>query len=80
MMICKSFTPIECCDRRQRRETLYAQSRPGKSGLPLSISASTQPTLQMSMARVYSLKVSMTSGARYHLWARVSKGNEGGQK
>lgn len=43
------------------------QSLPGKSGFPLNISASTQPTLQTSMERVYSLKVSMTSGARYHL-------------
>ena len=37
-------------------------------GLPLSISANTQPTLHMSIARVYSLKVSITSGARYHLY------------
>jgi hypothetical protein len=44
-----------------------SQSLPGKRGFPLSISASTQPTLQISIARVYSLKVSMTSGARYHL-------------
>lgn len=36
-------------------------------GFPLSISAKTQPTLHMSIARVYSLNVSMTSGARYHL-------------
>jgi hypothetical protein len=43
------------------------QSLPGKSGFPLSISARTQPTDQMSMAQVYSLNVSMTSGARYHL-------------
>lgn len=28
--------------------------------------------LQMSMARVYSLKVSITSGARYHLVATYS--------
>jgi hypothetical protein len=44
------------------------QSRPGKRGFPLSISARTQPTLHMSIARVYSLKVSITSGARYHLF------------
>lgn len=43
------------------------QSRPGKRGLPLNISAKTHPTLHISMARVYSLKVSITSGARYHL-------------
>ena len=46
---------------------IASQSLPGKRGFPLSISASTQPTLQISIARVYSLKVSMTSGARYHL-------------
>lgn len=46
---------------------MNGQSLPGKRGLPLSISARTQPTLQISIARVYSLKVSMTSGARYHL-------------
>ena len=44
-----------------------SQSRPGKRGLPLNISASTHPTDHMSIARVYCLKVSMTSGARYHL-------------
>ena len=37
-------------------------------GFPLSISANTQPTLHMSIARVYALKVSITSGARYHLY------------
>src|SRR6267154_199898 len=50
-----------------RAHLTILQSRPGNKGFPLNISASTQPTLQMSMARVYSLKVSMTSGARYHL-------------
>jgi hypothetical protein len=50
-----------------RAHRTILQSRPGNKGFPLNISASTQPTLQMSMARVYSLKVSMTSGARYHL-------------
>ena len=61
--------------RRGRRagegENRHVQSLPGKRGLPLSISASTQPTDHMSMARVYSLKVSMTSGARYHLRRRL---------
>ena len=46
------------------------QSRPGNSGFPESISASTHPTLQTSIARVYSLNVNMTSGARYHLHSR----------
>lgn len=45
----------------------HSQSRPGKRGFPLNISARTQPTLHISIARVYSLNVSMTSGARYHL-------------
>ena len=45
----------------------HSQSRPGNMGFPLSISANTQPTLHMSIARVYSLNVSVTSGARYHL-------------
>ena len=64
------------CGEGGRRKD--SQSRPGNSGFPLSISASTHPTLQMSIARVYSLKVSITSGARYHLERRgtVSKANE----
>lgn len=48
----------------------HSQSRPGKRGFPLSISARMHPTLQMSIARVYSLNVNMTSGARYHLRKR----------
>ena len=58
------------CAEKQRKQ--YAQSLPGKSGRPLSISAMMHPTLQTSIARVYSLKVSMTSGARYHLRMTVS--------
>jgi len=49
-----------------------SQSRPGKRGFPLSISAKTHPILQMSIARVYSLKVNMTSGARYQRVATYS--------
>lgn len=48
------------------------QSLPGNSGLPFSISAKMHPTLQTSMAFVYSLKVSIISGARYHLVATYS--------
>ena len=48
------------------------QSRPGNNGLALSISARTHPTDQMSMARVYSLNVSITSGARYQRVATYS--------
>lgn len=50
----------------------YPQSRPGNNALPLNISANTHPILQISIARVYSLKVSMTSGARYHRVATYS--------
>jgi len=60
-------------------ETDHAQSRPGNMGFPLSISANTQPTLHMSIARVYSLNVSMTSGARYHL-SDASDGRLGGEE
>lgn len=49
-----------------------SQSLPGNSGLPLSISARMHPTLQTSIALVYSLKVNMISGARYHLVATYS--------
>src|SRR5271156_5363398 len=48
------------------------QSLPGKRGLPLNISARIQPTDQTSMALVYSLNVSMISGARYHRVATYS--------
>jgi hypothetical protein len=48
------------------------QSLPGNNGFPLNISARMHPTLQTSMALVYSLKVSMISGARYHLVATYS--------
>lgn len=48
------------------------QSFPGKSGLPLNISAKIHPTDQTSIAFVYSLKVNMISGARYHLVATYS--------
>jgi len=74
------------------KEKEYAQSRPGKRGFPLNISARIHPTdpsghrsrghqfmslrgrsaegdSQTSIAKVYSLKVSMISGARYHLVA-----------
>lgn len=54
-------------DRQRLAGQGDAQSLPGNSGFPLSISASTQPTLHMSIARVYSLNVNITSGARYHL-------------
>jgi hypothetical protein len=53
-------------------EGRHVQSRPGKSGWPESISARTQPTDQTSIAHVYSLNVSITSGARYHLRAHGS--------
>jgi len=55
-------------DERPRGDEI--QSRPGNSGFPESISASTHPTLQTSIARVYSLNVNITSGARYHLHPR----------
>src|SRR3954471_410940 len=55
-----------------RVEGYHLQSLPGKSGLPLSISARIQPTLHTSIALVYSLKVSIISGARYHLVATYS--------
>jgi hypothetical protein len=48
------------------------QSRPGNKGLPLSISAKIQPIDQTSMALVYSLNVSIISGALYHLVATYS--------
>lgn len=48
------------------------QSFPGNSGFPLSISANMQPTLHTSIALVYSLNVSMISGARYHRVATYS--------
>lgn len=48
------------------------QSLPGNRGFPLSISARMQPTDHTSMALVYSLKVNMISGARYHLVATYS--------
>ena len=60
-------------DPKVRVTSFHVQSRPGKSGRPLSISARTHPTLQTSIARVYSLNVSMTSGARYHLYNTVVK-------
>ena len=50
----------------------YLQSFPGKRGLPFSISAKMQPTLHTSIALVYSLNVSIISGARYHLVATYS--------
>jgi hypothetical protein len=53
--------------KRTKKSGQHVQSRPGKSGWPESISARTQPTDQTSIARVYSLNVSITSGARYHL-------------
>lgn len=62
------------------------QSRPGKRGLPESISARIQPTLQTSMANVYSLNVNIISGARYHRVATylfngtISGRNEHGRK
>jgi len=60
-------------------EENVVQSRPGNRGFPESISASTHPTLQTSIARVYSLNVSMTSGARYHLYFRQqTRGHTGG--
>lgn len=40
--------------------------------MPLNISARMQPTDQTSMAFVYSLKVNMISGARYHRVATYS--------
>ena len=49
-----------------------SQSFPGNNGLPLSISAKIQPTLHTSIAFVYSLKVSMISGARYQRVATYS--------
>lgn len=48
------------------------QSFPGNRGFPLSISAKMQPTLHTSMALVYSLNVSMISGARYQRVATYS--------
>lgn len=50
----------------------YLQSFPGNRGLPFNISAKMHPTLHTSMAFVYSLNVSMISGARYHLVATYS--------
>lgn len=64
-MICRN---VRTTGERRRKD--QAQSRPGNSGFPESISASTHPTLQTSIARVYSLNVNMTSGARYHLCSR----------
>lgn len=62
---CKQIKKIKASQRKI--QDIDSQSLPGNSGLPLSISARTQPTLHISIARVYSLKVSITSGARYHL-------------
>ena len=50
----------------------YLQSFPGNRGLPFNISAKMHPTLHTSMAFVYSLNVSIISGARYHLVATYS--------
>merc|ERR1740122_603043 len=39
---------------------------PGKSGAPVAISATTQPTLHMSTAEPYCSEPKRSSGARYH--------------
>lgn len=62
----------EVAVERGNRKMDCSQSRPGNKGFPLSISAKTHPTDQMSIARVYSLKVNITSGARYHLDINMS--------
>src|SRR3954451_12553768 len=53
-------------------ELKNVQSFPGNKGFPLNISAKMHPTLHTSMALVYSLNVSMISGARYHRVATYS--------
>ena len=50
----------------------HSQSFPGNNGLPDNIAAKMQPTLQTSIALVYSLKVNIISGALYHLVATYS--------
>src|SRR5436189_653923 len=69
-MIC--LTPVSLHHSAKEVIKEISQSLPGNSGLPLNISAKIHPTLQTSIAFVYSLKVNMISGARYQRVATYS--------